>query len=271
VDDEESPHAAAAAHAFPARRGSGGETPPGNERLWEKGAPRRSRGELAADPYEAQEIRNTLKGSSRMDTDAGVPPVVLLVGLQNARDPSYCAALTEAGFWVAESASLQDALRDIVDLRPDVVIADLTTNTTERQPQEFVRTLKANPATGAVPVVVLEDAADAQRPLRELGPLDMRVPKPVSPPALRSRVDHVLAASRGLRQRVAQSPAVHQSNRLERTTESLVRTCPSCAGRLVWADRSVLGAIEYDYFRWCASGCGLYCFDRAAQQWLKLA
>jgi len=192
-----------------------------------------------------------------MNTDTEVPPIVLLVAVQDARDESHVATLEEAGLWVAESGSFADAFRDVVDLRPDVIVADLTANTLERQSREFVRTIKTSSATRAVPVVVLE-APGARAQLRELGPPDTRVTKPVSATALRDAVERTLAASRELRQRTGET-------RVDR------RACPECGGPLDWVERRTVGSVEYDYYEWCARGCGLYCFELSMEQWLKLA
>lgn len=73
-----------------------------------------------------------------MNADTDVPPIILFVSAQHAGNGSHVAALEEAGFWVAESRSLEDALRDIVDLRPDLIVAGLTANTLDRHSQEFV-------------------------------------------------------------------------------------------------------------------------------------
>lgn len=69
------------------------------------------------------------------------PPIVLVVGMQDdACDPSYATVLEEAGFWVARSESLEAAVDDIVELRPNVVITRLTA-AAERQADALVRTL----------------------------------------------------------------------------------------------------------------------------------
>lgn len=179
-----------------------------------------------------------------MNADSGIPPIVLVVGLQEPGDGAYRVALEEAGFWVAQAASPEDAVRDIVDLRPDVVIAALTAG----------RTLEAHPAMDAIPLIVLED--------------DEAVP----PPKLRDGIERALAGTRESSRRPAaagQAAWKPVARRRERVRDA--HTCPVCASPLVWADRRTVGGIEYDYYRWCATGCGLYCFDRATDEWLKLA
>lgn len=86
--------------------------------------------------------------------------------------------------------------------------------------------------------------------------------------ALRDRV-------KGGRQRTAELRACSQ--RLRETTAVMSatlarqRSCPDCGSRLEWIERGRIGGTTYDYYRWCLKGCGLYCFDRDAQRWVKLA
>jgi hypothetical protein len=49
------------------------------------------------------------------------------------------------------------------------------------------------------------------------------------------------------------------------------RGCPACGGALSWIEKGRIGGVEYDYYRWCQHGCGLYCYDCAGAKWVKLA
>jgi hypothetical protein len=49
------------------------------------------------------------------------------------------------------------------------------------------------------------------------------------------------------------------------------RGCPNCGVTLEWTERGVLAGVEYDYYKWCPNGCGLFCYDRHARHFLKLA
>ena len=40
---------------------------------------------------------------------------------------------------------------------------------------------------------------------------------------------------------------------------------------LRWADAAAIGGVEYDYYTSCVNGCGLYCYDGCAEEWIKLA
>lgn len=179
-----------------------------------------------------------------MTADTELPRIVLLVTLQESRGGSYAAALEAAGFWVAQSESAEDAVRDIVDLQPDVVVADETVG----------RTLEAHSAMSAIPLVLVPE------------------PEPLSPPCLRHRVERALAARRVAPQR-SDPPARTISAAVESPEDvrQMPRTCPVCAWPLVWAERGSLGGVEYDYYRWCVNGCGLYCLDLSRDQWVKLA
>lgn len=211
---------------------------------------------------------------------SGIPPIVLVVGLQDARAGACFAALEESGFWIALSASVSDAVRDIADLRPDVVIADLSTPPFDQEPETFVRALKTAIGRAAVPLVVVERARSAREPTAD-GAVDARLAKPLSPCALKNAVDGVLAASRAARRNakaqgsvsleVAEPAPVDEPKPPERSADPRARRCPGCGRRLVWKERASLNGIQYDYFSWCESGCGLYCVNVTTGQWLKLA
>lgn len=209
-----------------------------------------------------------------------IPPIVLVVDLEDdTPDASYEAALEEAGYWVARSSSAEAAVGDILDLRPDVVISDLSSAGSETE--ALVRTLKTTSAVRAVPLVIVQRADAVVEPLPELDAIDARLAKPVSPPALRNVVERVLVASRAVRRRrklhravspaVAELSTVDEARPPERETTSTERECPACGRLLEWVERRIVGGVEYDYFRWCQGGCGLYCFGVPTAQWLKLA
>jgi hypothetical protein len=49
------------------------------------------------------------------------------------------------------------------------------------------------------------------------------------------------------------------------------RSCPRCHHTLDWIETGELDGALFDYYRWCARGCGLYCFDRGADSFVRLA
>jgi hypothetical protein len=93
----------------------------------------------------------------------------------------------------------------------------------------------------------------------------------------------VLAASHGLRERSTRLTTKARTLRersdlllqkeapLEARPDDRRRNCPQCGGPLEWLERGTIGGVEYDYYRWCARACGLYCYDRTAGQFQKLA
>lgn len=211
----------------------------------------------------------------------GVPPIVLFVGMSEKRGGSHTEALEAAGFWVARSASPADVADDIIDLRPDVVIADVSDAEREAGADALVQTLTSTAATRGVPLVVVDRAAAAERPRPEMGAVHVSLPAPVSPPALRDAVERVLAAARAGRDGAAGDRSVDEIVASPKPDVGLApaqpesgsraHRCPSCAGALVWVERSTVAGAEYDYFQWCGSGCGLYCLAVATAQWVKLA
>lgn len=217
-----------------------------------------------------------------MNTDGDIPSIVVFVSPAQRNGEPYRAALDAAGFWIADSHSWQEAVRDVVDIRPDIVIADLASQLPTGDVREFVRLVKQDCATRAVPLVLLEEASESQRPPLELD-ADVRLSKPCSPETLLNSVAHALAASRELRSRSGTSSARSAVSLEEpsiarqepkpsrRSTQSGTRTCPTCDRPLSWVDRRTVDGVEYDYYDWCASGCGLYCFDLQTDSPVKLA
>lgn len=112
---------------------------------------------------------------------------------------------------------------------------------------------------------------------------DVLLIKPVMPEVLLLRVRELIARSRELRHR--SGAACQKGHQLsERSTQLRERAlatadcvdvkgrrCPGCQRMLEWIERGTIDGIEYDYYRWCGQGCGLYCFNRRARCWLKLA
>jgi uncharacterized protein with PIN domain len=97
------------------------------------------------------------------------------------------------------------------------------------------------------------------------------------------RVRELIAKSRDLRERA--DAAREKSHQLTEKSVRLIersaadaervdlrnRRCPGCRRMLEWIERGTVGGTEYDYYRWCTQGCGLYCFNRRNGAWLKLA
>ena len=238
-----------------------------------KAAGVRGGNESTRDPRQLILFSNGCEPGPTVNTDADIPPIVLFVSRREETTEPYYAALQNAGFWLARSGSLPDALQNIRDLHPDIVIADLRSEQLHREGREFVRELKANFEKKTVPLVVLEEAIDGERPPLELDASDVRLRKPMSTQTFLNGVAQVLAASRERRSRAvaaadrvaaprSDSAVVPEARQApKRVARSTMRTCPACGDRLTWVDRGTIDGVEYDYYDWCASGCGLYCFD----------
>jgi hypothetical protein len=53
--------------------------------------------------------------------------------------------------------------------------------------------------------------------------------------------------------------------------ETARRFCPGCGQLLEWIERNRIEQREFDYYHRCLRGCGLYCYDLGARNWIKLA
>jgi DNA-binding response OmpR family regulator len=148
---------------------------------------------------------------------------------------------------------------------------------------DLVHTLRSRADTQHIPVILLsrEKLADVPDTIR--AEADLCLVKPVAPDALlttaRRLLDHAREARRRLeraRSRSAEladrsAAALQKARHLAAGVESRRRLCPQCGNSLDWIERGRIAGSEYDYYRWCLKGCGLYCYDRHASKWVKLA
>ena len=203
-----------------------------------------------------------------LNSEGGVPPIVLLVMVQDARREAYVAVLERAGFWVASSGSLRGAVREIVDLRPDVVVAGISAQDRENEEGALSHALEASFPSRAVPLLFLEneDGASAEAVLQAIERA-IATSCQERPCAMNNGTPHseVLTKSDIAFDTEESKPAIHAS------ASSLPGACPACERPLVWTERAELDGIEYDYYDWCPNGCGLFCFDVARVSWVKLA
>jgi two-component system phosphate regulon response regulator PhoB len=214
-----------------------------------------------------------------------IPPVVLLVDDDPETLDMYSTYFEQAGLWVAGLASADEAVEAVEELKPDAIVTDIGFG---GRPEgvAIVHALKEDPVTAAIPLIVLTGRGEEEVPAQTAREADLILIKPVLPDALLSRVRELIARSHELRIRssAAQVKAtglieksqrlLGKSARIAAARESTERSCPSCGKRLEWLERGAISGIEYDYYRWCTNGCGLYCYDRTAragQNWIKLA
>jgi CheY-like chemotaxis protein len=206
-----------------------------------------------------------------------LPPIILLVG-DGSRLAEYAGAFESEGLWVSSVAVPAEVVPAAFDLSPDAIVADL-----HHGAGPFLvplHALKSDPRTQQIPVIAVgagpaSDDADAA--------FDLWMPTPTSDDALVRQVRELVreshrlrATSAGARRRAR--ALVEHSNRLivrrvrgAEHTDAATRLCPKCDHALALIERGRIGDIEYEYYRWCERGCGLYCFDCAAQKWVKLA
>jgi two-component system cell cycle response regulator DivK len=215
--------------------------------------------------YEVRPGRKVLpKQSAVAENNQGVPPIILFVDDDRDTLDLYGGYFEEHGLWVVRATDPDEALEVAVDLNPNLVVADLGF---ADQPLgiELVAQLKGDQQLQMTPLIVLSGRSqDELQESRRRG-ADMVLPKPCSPQALLDRVQHLLIASRDRRE---QAPYTIECRP---HPPSLRFRCPACGLFLEWIERSTLDGQEYDYFEWCKSGCGLYCYNRETQRWIKVA
>ena len=207
-----------------------------------------------------------------------LPPIVLFADEDTARLERHSTYMESSGIWVAVQKEPGRVLDDVLDLRPDAIVTALHFH---GQPlgRDVVQLLKSRPDTRDMPIVLLGDNTLAPRMAEHA---DACVEPKVTPNVLLDSV-RALIRSRELRER-ADNVRRRADGLIERSTrliaraqdintgiEHLRRACPRCGRGLEWIERGLIDGREFDYYHWCANGCGLHCFDRASASWLKLA
>jgi len=214
------------------------------------------------------------------DGPTDVPSVVLFVDDDADTLDMYSTYFELAGMSVAKSRTPADALLLVADLRPDLVVTDLGF-AGRPDGARLVEALKGAPDTQNVPVIVLSGQSTEHVPAEVLKRADLCLVKAVLPDALLMDVQRLIALSHTLRDRcqrardraaelVERDGPMGQASAAGPGLEAAQRPCPQCGHPLEWIEQGRIGATLYDYFRWCARGCGLYCFDRGADKWMKL-
>src|SRR3954469_8786656 len=211
-----------------------------------------------------------------------IPPIVLLVEDDRDTLEMYSAFFEMSGVWVATSTSPIEAIDAVDELKPDVVVTDVGFSG-EPLGLELVHTLKARADTRGIPLIVLSGRALDDLPVATRQTADVCLEKPVLPDLLLDNVRRLVSRSRLLRQRgdnareraqrltAKSTDLVNRGHAIQSRIDNLVRQCPDCGNPLEWIERGRIGGAEYDYYRWCFKGCGLFCYDRDARKWVKLA
>jgi CheY-like chemotaxis protein len=211
-----------------------------------------------------------------------VPPIILLVeDDQDTRD-MYSLVLESRGLWVATAADPGAATTAVAELKPDLIVTDVGFQGAALG-LEFAHAIKHDEATAHVPIVLLSGRGPDDIPASARADADLLLVKPVLPDDLVLHIGTLLQKSRALRDRNEASrkrtaELVQKSNHLiaksseiNRRLEASSRRCPACAQALHWVEAGRIDGIEYDYYHWCDRGCGLFCFDRSGDRWIKLA
>jgi CheY-like chemotaxis protein len=211
-----------------------------------------------------------------------IPPIVLMVDDDPNTLELNSAYFESSGLWVATSSAPAEALDAVQELKPDAIVTEVGFHG-EPLGVELVHALKSAESTKGIPIVVLSGSPATELPAPTRAEADLCLIKPVLPDNLLQNVRRLIVDSHQLRERSDRAGAktaelVNRSERLLTLAAQMadrgsapVRTCPECATPLEWIEQGQIGGVTYDYYRWCTSGCGLYCYDRDASHWVKLA
>ena len=193
---------------------------------------------------------------------------------------AYSRYLESAGIWVSTAMDPSVALARARELRPNLLVTDVRFG---GRPTglRLARMVKQDTRTADVAVVVLtantEDVTEETHTYA-----DAILVKPVLPDVLLTEAQALLSRNASLHTRgvVAFQPArsvPRQASVARPPGRDVVanlsrrpRDCPRCGSSLEWLARVGIGDAEYDYYRWCGKGCGLYCYDRRARDWIKV-
>jgi DNA-binding response OmpR family regulator len=210
-----------------------------------------------------------------------LPPIVLL--LDDERDilDMYSAHFEAEGVWVATAASAREGMIAVEELRPDLIVTDIGFGS-EVSGATFAQALKERTETSGIPLIVLTGLATEDMPSSVKEDADLFLRKPVAPQALLLNIRRLLESSHALRARSERArarvvPLLEKSADLRARAKTTLAQlpgrdarCPQCCEPLSWVERGRIDAREFDYYQWCARGCGLYCFDLAARKWIRL-
>jgi DNA-binding response OmpR family regulator len=211
-----------------------------------------------------------------------IPPIVLIVDNDDEARRLYAKRLQASGFWVATAADPDVAMNTATELKPNIIVAGITLDG-RTDGLRFIRAVSEHSDTRDTPLLVLSGGPAHGLPRGAHEHAAAVLVKPVAPDDLMREIRRVLAASRGLRERSTRLTTKARTLRersdvllqkhapLEARPDDRRRNCPECGGSLEWLERGSIGGVEYDYYRWCARACGLYCYDRTAGQFQKLA
>jgi DNA-binding response OmpR family regulator len=209
-------------------------------------------------------------------------PIILLVEDDPDTRDMYSLFLESKGMWVATAADPAAAATAVAELRPDLIVTDVGFNG-RALGLEFAHAVRHAEATAHVPIVLLTGHAPDQMPATARTDADLLLVKPVLPDDLALHIGALLQRSRAVRARneaaVARAAVLVEkskgllakSQEIDERMKAKTRPCPVCERKLDWVETGTIRGVDYDYYHWCEYGCGLYCFERGGQRWIKLA
>lgn len=213
-----------------------------------------------------------------------VPPIVLLVDDDRDTLDMYSTHFERQGLWVASATSCAHAMTATAELKPDLIVTDMGAGGGDKG-AAIVDAIRHHAVLNGTPIIVLSGCDLDSLPTRTVHDANLVLVKPVLPDALLSRIRELLARGRELQVRSAaarqkthalirkSTDLMLRAERIAETIEATVRLCPICGMPLEWLERGTVAGVEYDYYRWCDNGCGLYCYQRSApagRRWVKL-
>jgi DNA-binding NtrC family response regulator len=213
-----------------------------------------------------------------------IPPIVLLMDDDRDTLDMYSTHFERQGLWVASATSCANAMSAAAELKPDLIVTDMGAGAGQKG-AAIVDAIRHDALLNETPIIVLTGSDPDSLPGRTVQDASIVLVKPVVPDALLSQIRLLLAKGRELRlrsgsarektERLVRKSAdlMEHAGRIADTIDKAARTCPSCGKPLEWLERGTVAGVEYDYFRWCDNGCGLYCYQRSApadRRWVKL-
>jgi DNA-binding response OmpR family regulator len=218
---------------------------------------------------------------TRMDETEGVPPIVLVVDDDLDTRALYDQVLSRAGMWVSQAADARQGLESAVELKPDAILTDI--GMPGASGVELLTLLRADSRTVDVPVIAVTGWGKEKIPAN--ADFAAILLKPVGLESLVEDVRRVLERSRELRERGRRAAErlpqlIERSNRAKqragRALENLAsaiaegRECPTCRTAFEFIEVRRLDGSEFEYFKPCRHGCGLFCYDRERRRLVTL-
>jgi hypothetical protein len=199
-----------------------------------------------------------------------IPPIVVIADDRDARRETCARELEDNGIWTISALTPEQTVTAIAELKPDVVatiahfvIGSDGSAALANALRHLTRTHRARSILFDAPIGSHLDGHVAIAP-------------ETSSAMLAATVEEVLREQAGNR-----GPTTLQAQRTSRRDRvfpravtapaAAARRCPACSRPLVYIETGRIGGVLYEYFHWCEGGCGLYCFDRDAGRFVKLA